>query len=287
MSLLTAPAEPTAGNGNIAGLFSLAGRSAMITGGIRGIGLAVAHGFLSAGLPRLAILHSRANTLGDATASVELLTSLYPAADIRAYAVDITDAADVDAATRTIAWTFAGLDICVVNAGIYSDAPALDMAPAEARAVTDVNYFGALWTAQSAARVMRAQHRRGEAQRRGGGKIIFTASINAHIVLRPQRESIYCATKAGVLHLARALAVEFAPLNINVNSVSPGYIDTAMNDLMIAKYPDQVAGWLQDCPAGRFCKVWELAGVYVFLASRAGSYVTGGDYKVDGGHTCH
>lgn len=102
------------------------------------------------------------------------------------------------------------------------------------------------------------------------------------MVLRPQRESIYCATKAAVSHLARALAVEWAEYNIQVNAVSPGYIDTEMNDVMIEKYPDQVGNWLKDCPAGRFCKVWELKGVYVFLASQASSYVTGADYVVDG-----
>lgn len=102
------------------------------------------------------------------------------------------------------------------------------------------------------------------------------------MILRPQRESIYSASKAAVCHLTRALAVEWAEYNIQVNAVSPGYIDTEMNDIMIEKYPDQVGNWLKDCPAGRFCKVWELKGVYVFLASQASSYVTGADYVVDG-----
>ncbi|KAF8249062.1 NAD(P)-binding protein [Wilcoxina mikolae CBS 423.85] len=274
MSLLTAPSESTP----LSQLFSLQDKVCLVTGGNRGIGFAICQGYAEAGARGIAIIHSSEKTSALATQRALEIQAAYPTTTAKAYKADVSSSEEIDAVTKQVFEEFGRLDIVVVNAGVYTDTPALDMKPEEAQYINGVNHLGALYTAQAGARIMKEN---------GGGKIIFTASINGHMVLRPQRESIYCATKAAVVHLTRALAVEFAQYNIQVNSVSPGYIDTEMNDIMIQKYPDQVKNWLGDCPAGRFCKVWELKGVYVFLASLASSYVTGGDYLVDGGHTCH
>jgi len=261
----------------LSSLFSLEGKVCLVTGGNRGIGFAVCQGYAEAGAS-IAMIHSSEKTAALAITRANQLREAFPNVRVQVYSADVAKSDEIEAVTAQVFQDFGHLDVVVVNAGVYSDTKALDMKPDEAEFVTGVNYLGALYTAQAGARVMREN---------GGGKIIMTASINGHMVLRPQRESIYCATKAAVCHLTRALAVEWAPHNIQVNSISPGYIDTEMNDVMIKKYPDQVRNWLGDCPAGRFCKVWELKGVYVFLASAASSYVTGSDYLVDGGHTCH
>ncbi|KAL7273060.1 hypothetical protein RUND412_004108 [Rhizina undulata] len=272
MSLL-APEESTP----LSKLFSLEGKVCLITGGNRGIGYAVAQGYAEARAAGLAIIHSSASSASLASERAQELEKQYPWTKVRVYQADVSKPQEIEDATKKAFEDFGRLDVVVANAGVYTDTPVLDMSSKEAEFVTGVNYFGPLYTAQAAARIFK-EH--------GGGKVIMTASINGHMVLRPQYEAIYCATKAGVCHLTRALAVEFAKWNIQVNAVSPGYIDTEMTTELVNKNPELVDAWMKDCPAGRLCKVWELKGVYVFLASGASSYVTGADYVVDGGHTC-
>ncbi|RPB16669.1 NAD(P)-binding protein [Morchella conica CCBAS932] len=274
MSLLHAPSETTP----LSQLFSLAGKVCLVTGGNRGIGLAVATGFAEAQAAGLAIIHSCAATADLAATRAAEIHAKYPHTEVRVYQADVSKAQEIEDVTRRVFADFGRLDVVVANAGVYTETPALDMKPEEAQFVTGVNYFGPLYTAQAAARIFKEN---------GGGKIIMTASINGHMVLRPQYESIYCATKGAVCHLTRALAAEFAKWNIQVNAVSPGYIDTEMTTELVNKNPELIKTWMNDCPAGRLCKVWELKGVYVFLASGASSYVTGADYVVDGGHTVY
>ncbi|CAZ80695.1 unnamed protein product [Tuber melanosporum] len=271
---LTAPSESTP----LAQLFSLEGKVCLVTGGNRGIGLAVCQGYAEAGAAGIAIIHSSEATARLASERATEIQQKHPKTIVRTYRANVAVSKDIEEATKQAFSDFGRLDVVVANAGVYTETPTLEMSSEEAEYVTGVNYFGPLYTAQAAARVFKEN---------GGGKIIMTASINGHMVLRPQYESIYCATKAAVCHLTRALAVEFAQWNIQVNAISPGYIDTEMTTELVNEKPELIKAWMVDCPAGRLCKVWELKGVYVFLASGASSYVTGADYVVDGGHTCH
>lgn len=115
-----------------------------------------------------------------------------------------------------------------------------------------------------------------------GGSIINTASMSGHIINIPQPAGHYCTSKAAVIHLTKAMAVEFARHNIRVNSISPGYIRTELVEPM-AEYHRL---WEPKIPLGRIGRPDELTGLYLYLASAASSYMTGSDVVIDGGYTC-
>jgi sorbose reductase len=167
-----------------------------------------------------------------------------------------------------------GIDVAVCNAGILSVQGMLDMSLDEFQRIQNTNVTGVFLTAQAAARAMVGQGR--------GGVIINTASMSGHIINIPQEVGHYCTSKAAVVHMTKAMAVEFAPHQIRVNSVSPGYILTELVEPM-AEYHRL---WEPKIPLGRIGRPEELTGLYVYLASDASSYMTGSDIVIDGGYTC-
>ena len=114
-----------------------------------------------------------------------------------------------------------------------------------------------------------------------GGSIINTASMSAHVVNTPQTIANYCASKAGVKHLTKALAVEWASDNIRVNSVSPGYIATDL----VKEMKSYHAGWKSQIPMDRLGTPEDLVGLYIYLIGNSSSYMTGSDLVIDGGYT--
>jgi NAD(P)-dependent dehydrogenase (short-subunit alcohol dehydrogenase family) len=121
----------------------------------------------------------------------------------------------------------------------------------------------------------------------GYGKIVNTASMSGHIVNTPQHQSAYNASKAGVLHLTRSLAAEWAGRGVRVNAISPGYTRTQLLE-DLARTPEgapMVDTWKGLTPMGRFAEVNDLQGAAVFLASRASDFMTGHDLVIDGGYT--
>jgi sorbose reductase len=162
----------------------------------------------------------------------------------------------------------------VCNAGIIALESLLDMSLEEFQRIQNTNVNGVFLTAQAAAKAMVAQHR--------AGTIITTASMSGHIINTPQQVGHYCTSKAAVIHLTKAMAVEFAPHNIRVNSVSPGYILTELVEPMSEYH----ALWEPKVPLGRLGRPEELVGLYLYLASDASSYMTGSDIVIDGGYTC-
>ncbi len=169
-----------------------------------------------------------------------------------------------------------GVDILLNFAGMVSCAHAVDLTAADWNRVLGVNLVGAAVVSGAAARAMMARGGR-------GGSIVLVASISAHRVNHPQPQAAYNASKAGVRALARSLAAEWAAAGVRVNSVSPGYMDTVLNE------GGGLAGarraWAARCPTGRMGLPDELSGAVVLLASRAGSYITGADLLIDGGQT--
>jgi sorbose reductase len=246
--------------------FNLAGKVALVTGGCRGIGLEVSRALAEAGA---AVAVTYTSTKPEAANAVAAeLSAAGNGVTVRAYRCDVKSRTDVDAAVASVVADFGRLDICVANAGISGHIAALDYPEADAREIMDVNFNGALWTAQAAARVFDAQKKAGGP---GRASIIITSSVSGVLVNIPQQQSVYNASKAAVTHLAKSLAIEWVDF-ARVNCISPGYIATDM----ISTLPEAWRkAWPELVPATRFCDPAELKGAYVFLASEASSYMTG------------
>ena len=166
------------------------------------------------------------------------------------------------------------LDFAVNNAGIFTVDAAIDISPQAFKSVIDVNLNGVFFTAQAAAKLMIKHGNR--------GAIISTASMSAHIANQPQTIANYCAAKAGVVSLTKALAAEWAKYGIRVNCISPGYIQTEL----IATLQDMLPVWLSKMPEGsRLGYPEDLIGAFVYFASDASLFATGSDLIVDGGYT--
>jgi NAD(P)-dependent dehydrogenase (short-subunit alcohol dehydrogenase family) len=170
------------------------------------------------------------------------------------------------------------LTIAVNNAGVGGWSNAESMTEAHWNQVMDLNLKGVFLCAQAEGRTMLAA---------GYGKIINTASMSAHIVNRPQPQVAYNASKAGVLHLTRSLAAEWAARGVRVNSISPGYMRTALLEALLESPEGQqmVPQWIDMTPAGRLGDVADLQGAIVYLASAASDFMTGHDMVIDGGYS--
>ncbi|PYI35566.1 NAD(P)-binding protein [Aspergillus indologenus CBS 114.80] len=256
-------------NKNVLKSFDLTGKVAAITGGARGIGLEVSTALAEAGAD-IAIIY---NSSSPETATT-IASTLASAHNIKAtaYRADVSDQASISATVQQIATDFSRLDIIVVNSGIVSNIPAEEYTPDQWREIMKVNLDGAFWTAQAAAQIFRKQ---------GHGNVIFTASVSATLVNVPQRQAAYNASKAGVVQMAKCLAVEWVDF-CRVNCISPGFIETEILDIHPQEWREK---WLSMIPAQRMADAYELKGAYVFCASDASSYMTGANLVIDGGYT--
>ncbi len=246
--------------------FSLAGRTALVTGAGQGIGQAYAMALAEAGAD-VAIVDINSQTAAAVAEDVR-------GVGVRSLAltVDVRDSVQVDAMVERIISEWGRLDIGVNNAGIGSWAAGEEMSDEQWRSVIAINLDAVFYCCRAEGRVMLAQ---------GYGKIINTASMSARIVNRPQKQVSYNASKAGVVHLTHSLATEWAARGVRVNCISPGYTRTSLVD----QVADLVPGWLADTPMGRMAETSDLQGALVYLASPASDFVTGHDLVVDGGFT--
>ncbi|KAI1857548.1 uncharacterized protein JN550_013181 [Neoarthrinium moseri] len=246
--------------------------NAVITGGAGDLGYAASRALLEHGLKGLMIFDMNAK---DAAEKVKLLQSEFPSARIRFTRVDVADAEAVAAAVAETAKVLGSIDILLCFAGMVSCQHAVDMLPNEWNRVMNVNTTGGFLCAQAVARQMIKQDT--------GGSMVFVASISAHRVNYPQPQVSYNVSKSGVMALVKSLAAEWARHGIRVNSISPGYMDTILNEGIGLDNARNI--WLSRNPMRRMGQPDELAGAVVLLASRAGSYINGADILVDGGQT--
>jgi NAD(P)-dependent dehydrogenase (short-subunit alcohol dehydrogenase family) len=253
--------------------FTLDGKTALVTGGAQGIGEAYCYALGEAGARvavvdiNLALAEETAHNLGKR--GIEAI----------AVKTDVTNAEDVAKMVKTVVDKWGVLTIGVNNAGmgVWRDALIQDFS--EWRKILALNLDAVFLCAQSEARVM---------EKAGYGKIINTASMSAHISNTPQNQVAYNSSKAGVLHLTRSLAAEWAPKNIRVNSISPGYTKTALVDKLLAtpEGKTMLPRWLERVPMARMATPEDLQGAVVYLASAASDYATGTDIIIDGGYCC-
>jgi NAD(P)-dependent dehydrogenase (short-subunit alcohol dehydrogenase family) len=242
---------------------------AVVTGASSGIGKRVALAYAQAGA-RVAAVARGAAKLEESAAELRASTG----ADVLAVPCDVTQPEAVAGLVAAVCARWGGVDVAVCNAGIVTLNGLDEMSLAEFESVQKTNVSGVFLTAQACARAMIRQGR--------GGSVILTASMSGHVINTPQKIGHYCVSKAAVIQLAKALAVEFAPHGVRVNSVSPGYIMTEL----VEPLTEYHAAWTPRIPLGRLGTPEELMGLYVYLASAASSYMTGSDLVIDGGYTC-
>lgn len=193
--------------------------------------------------------------------------------EVRTYKVDVRNYKDVEKAVTQVVNDFGRLDVMIANAGIPTKAGGLDDAVENWDNVRAVDFDGAYYCMRAAGRVFREQK---------SGVGIITASMSGHAANVPQEQSCYNACKAGCIHLAKSLAVEWAKWGGRINSVSPGYINTAISGDCPFEMKEE---WFSLTPMMRDADPRELKGVYLYLASDASTYTTGADFVVDGGYT--
>ncbi|KAJ9139429.1 Short chain dehydrogenase [Pleurostoma richardsiae] len=248
--------------------FNLKGRTAVVTGGGRGCGLAFAQGLAEAGAD-IAIFDVIEPVAGFHTIEKDF------GVKARSYKVDVTSLDGLKEGFAAVKKDFDGkLDILVACAGVNRNVEFLDTTEAEFDKLFGVNAKGVFFAAQLGAKAMIESGTK-------CGSIVLVASIASYMAIRSQRSSAYCGTKGAVRAMVPAIAAELNKYNIRVNSVSPGYVLTEMT----APFPELVEGWKDEIMNHRVAQPDDIKGACVFLASDASSYCTGTDIRVDGGVT--
>jgi NAD(P)-dependent dehydrogenase (short-subunit alcohol dehydrogenase family) len=227
-------------------------RTVLVTGGNRGIGLAIARAFAKQG-DRVAVTH-RASSAPD---------------DLFGVPCDVTDAAAVDAAFAAVEAELGPVEVLVANAGITDDTLLMRMSDEQFTRVVDTNLAGAFRCAKRAAtKMVRARW----------GRMIFISSVVGHYGGPGQVN--YAASKAGLVGMARSITRELGSRNVTANVVAPGFVDT---DMTAALPEERRAEYLRAIPAGRFAVVDEVAAAVTWLAGDAAGYISGAVIPVDGG----
>lgn len=275
---LTAPPAPLPhylnAEGRAIARFAVEG-NAVVTGGAGTLGLSCARALLEHGASGIC-LWDLESTLRSSQAAIAALAAEHPGTRVFGIAVDVTDAESVQEGVNSTVSTLGSLDHLFCFAGIVGCVPAISMTDVQWRKTIDVNSTGSFLCAQAAAKHMAANPSPNRS-------ITLTASISAHRVNFPQPQAAYNVSKAAIVALKSSLAAEWASSGIRVNSISPGYMDTILN--AGDGLEEMRQSWASRNPMGRMGAVGELDGVCVLLASRAGTYINGADFVIDGGAT--
>ena len=240
---------------------SLEGRTALVTGGTRGIGLAITRALRREG--------ARVIAVGKAKDQIEAFRKEFsqdPLASVEN--ADVRDRAALEALRDRLP----GLDILVPNAGVNTRVTALDLEEAALRDMIDTNLYGVFVTCQVFGPLLFA---------RPGGRVVVTGSLSG--IHGMNLRAAYAATKAGVSGLVRSLAVEWGPHGVTVNAVGPGIIKTPLTMAYMEQHPERVTATIEHTPLRRLGEPEDVADVVVFLASEQARFITGQTIYVDGG----
>ena len=250
-------------------MFSLKGKSALVTGASRGIGRSVAVCLAAAGA-QVALVGRDRGALDESLAAVKSAGG-----NGLVLQADVADAHSVQQAVDAARGAFGKLDVLVCNAGAQRLKPFLEMTQSDWRELIATNLEGAITTAQSVGRGMVEQK---------SGVVLMMASIYSFV--GAPGNSIYCMTKGGLLQLAKALAIEWARYNVRVNAICPGWIETDLTRPYMQD-PQAVDACLRQIPLRRFGKPEDIGPLAVYLASDEAAFVTGQAFVIDGGQIAH
>ncbi len=248
-------------------MFDLAGKVAIVTGGTSGIGFGIARGFIRAGA-RVALIGR------DEARGAKALGELDTAAAAIYVKADISVGEQCDRMVEEVEQRFGRVDILVNNAGMNIRRHAQDYSHAEWHQIIDTNLSSAFYCAQAAHRAF---------VRAKGGKILNIGSMLS--LFGTTYGAGYAASKGGIVQLGRALAVEWAPHNIQVNTLLPGWIETELTAEAKKLFPDMESGILSRTPQARWGRPEDLVGIAVALCSSACDFITGTAIPVDGGYS--
>jgi NAD(P)-dependent dehydrogenase (short-subunit alcohol dehydrogenase family) len=248
-------------------LFSLAGKTALVTGGSRGIGAMIARGLLDAG----ATIVISARKVGELDAA---LTELSQFGEVHAVPADVSTVEGVRQLAAQVAERFPALNILVNNAGATWGQPIDEFTEAGWDRTVDTNLKSVFFLTQALLPNLRAA-----ASDEDPARVINVGSIDG-LHVNPLETYAYAASKSGVHHMTRALARRLGPERITVNAIAPGPFQSKMMAATLETFGDSIA---RSAPLGRIGRPDDMAGVAVYLASRAGAYVTGAVIPVDGG----
>ena len=246
-------------------LTPLDGRTAIVTGGARGIGFESAKALKESGATVVIV---DIDAEGGAKAAQQL--------GIDFFQVDLTQSKQTTKLAADIRSKYGRIDIAFNNAGIGVNVPSEECTDEDWQKVISINLNAVFYCCREFGKMMLAQ---------GKGSIINNASMSGIISNTPQPQAAYNASKAAVIMLTKSLAGEWARRGVRINSISPGYIGTEMTKLGMSN-PEWQKEWLHFTPMGRVGEPREVASAVVFLASDASSYFTGSNLVVDGGYTC-
>lgn len=251
-------------------LFDLSGRVALVTGAGRGIGREIARTLAGAGADIAVAEFIEANGT-DAANEIQSMGR-------RSMSVqtDVRESASADAAVAKVLEHFGKIDILVNNAGIAQHVPSEDMSDKDWLNVINVNINGVFWFCRAVGRHM---------LERGSGSIVNIASMSGSIVNKPQPQTAYNVSKAGVIMLTKSLGAEWGRRGVRVNSVSPGYIASEMTLKALEIHTDWTPVWNEMTPQGHMGEPVDVAHAVWYLASDAAKFATGTDLIVDGGYT--
>jgi 2-dehydro-3-deoxy-D-gluconate 5-dehydrogenase len=250
-------------------MFDLSGKVAIVTGGNGGIGLGMARGMAAAGARVVVAARNRDKS----QVAVAAIGKLGPGGAL-AIEVDVTDAESVSALMRRVGDECGRIDILVNNAGMNIRKPPHVVSLAEWREVLDVNLTSAYLCSHAAYPALKSA---------GGGKIINIGSMLS--IFGTAYAPAYAASKGGIVQFSRACAAAWAPDNIQVNAVLPGWVDTDLTVQARKEVPGLEERVTARTPAGRWGKPDDFGGIAVFLASNASDFLTGTAIPVDGGYS--